>query len=83
MLGEGAYDAIASAVDRLGPRPRVSDLDSARVLQAAQRDKKVRAGKMAFVLPTRIGRVVVEPDVQPSEVTRALKVMAGREALQG
>ncbi len=83
VLGEGAYDAIASAVDRLGPRPRVSDLDAAQVLQAAQRDKKVRAGKLAFVLPTRIGRVVVEPDVQPSEVTRALKVMAGREALQG
>jgi 3-dehydroquinate synthase len=81
VLGESAYDAIAAAVDRLGPRPRLSDLDGAQVLQAVRRDKKVRAGKLAFVLPTRIGRVVVEPDVQPSEVTRALKVMAGREAL--
>jgi 3-dehydroquinate synthase len=83
VLGETAYDAIAAAVDRLGPRPRLSDLDGGQVLQAVRRDKKVRAGKLAFVLPTRIGRVVVEPDVQPSEVTRALKVMAGREALQG
>ena len=48
-----------------------------------RRDKKVRAGKLAFVLPTRIGRVMVEPDVQPLEVKRALRVMAGREALQG
>jgi 3-dehydroquinate synthase len=83
VLGETAYDAIAAAVDRLGPRPRLSDLDGAQVLQAVRRDKKVRAGKLAFVLPTRIGKVMVEPDVQASEVTRALKVLAGREALQG
>jgi 3-dehydroquinate synthase len=82
LLGEGAYDAIASAVDRLGPRPRVSDLDTEHVLRAVRRDKKVRQGKLAFVLPTRIGRVVVEPSVQPAEVRRALRVMAGREALQ-
>ena len=83
VLPEGSYDAIASAVDTLGPRPRVSDLDPARVLQAARRDKKVRQGRLTFILPTRIGRVVVQPDIQPAEVTRALKVLAGREALQG
>lgn len=82
ILGEPAYDAIASAVDRLGPRPRMSDLDTEQLLRAVRRDKKVREGKLAFVLPTRIGRVVVEPDVQVAEVKRALRVMAGREALQ-
>jgi 3-dehydroquinate synthase len=81
LLTEGAYDSTASAVDRLGPRPRLSDLPPAQVLQAVRRDKKVRDGKLTFVLPTRIGRVAVEPNVQPAEVTRALKVMAGREAL--
>ena len=83
LLAEGAYDSIASAVDRLGPRPRVSDLSREKVLEAVSRDKKVRAGKVAFVLPTRIGKVVVEPDVQRPEMARALKVMAGREALMG
>jgi 3-dehydroquinate synthase len=82
LLSETAYDSIASAVDRLGPRPRLSDLAPAQVLQAVRRDKKVRDGKLTFVLPTRIGRVAVEPDVQAAEVTRALKVLAGREALQ-
>jgi 3-dehydroquinate synthase len=81
LLAETAYDAIASAVDRLGTRPRVSDLDPARVVQAARRDKKARGGRLTFVLPTRVGRVAIQPDVQPAEVTRALKVLAGREAL--
>ena len=30
LLPEAAYDAIASAVDHVGPRPRVSDLDRRR-----------------------------------------------------
>jgi 3-dehydroquinate synthase len=81
MLGEGTYDSIASAVDHLGPRPRVSDIPRDTVLDAVGRDKKVRGGKVTFVLPTRVGRVVVEPDVQRTEMVRALKVMAGREAL--
>jgi 3-dehydroquinate synthase len=81
VLAEGSYDAIASAVDRLGPRPRVSDLRADQVLKAARRDKKVRDGRLTFVLPTRIGRVVLQPDVQPAEVARALKVMGAREAL--
>jgi 3-dehydroquinate synthase len=82
ILNEAAYDAIASAVDRIGPRPRVSDLDAEQLLRAVRHDKKVRAGRLTFVLPTRVGRVVVEPNVQAPEVKRALRVMAGREALQ-
>ena len=80
LLRESAFDAIASAVDNLGPRPRVSDLDAADVLAAISRDKKGRAGKVPFVLPKGIGRVEIRPDVEPPEVRNALKVMASREA---
>ena len=79
LLAESAFDAIASAVDHLGPRPRVSDLDPAEVLAAISRDKKGRAGKVPFVVPKAIGRVEILPDVQPPEVRNALKVMASRE----
>jgi 3-dehydroquinate synthase len=80
LLGESVFDAIASAVDHLGPRPRVSDLDAADVLAAISRDKKGRAGKVPFVLPKGIGKVEIRPDVEPPEVRSALKVMASREA---
>jgi 3-dehydroquinate synthase len=82
LLGGAAYDAIASAVDGLGRRPRLSDLSSGALLQAASRDKKARGGsRLTFVLPVGIGRVVIRSDVEPAEVRHALRVMAGREAL--
>jgi 3-dehydroquinate synthase len=81
LLPEASFDAIASAVDHVGPRPRVSDLKAKEVLEALGRDKKARAGRVAFVLPTAIGRVAIHDDVARDEVTRALRVMAGREAL--
>jgi 3-dehydroquinate synthase len=81
LLPEAAYDAIASAVDHVGPRPCVSDLPARRVLEALSRDKKARKGRVPFVLPTAVGRVVIRDDVRRDEVARALRVMAGREAL--
>jgi len=80
MISEAAFDAISAAVDRLGPRPRVSDLQPRAVLDPLARDKKARDGKVPFVLPAAIGRVVIRPDVQRREIERALKVMASREA---
>ncbi len=83
LLSDAGYDTIAAAVDRLGPRPRVSDLRPERVMGAMARDKKVSNGRQVFVLPAGIGRVVVRDDVATAEVRRALKVMAAREALLG
>lgn len=80
LLPEAGYAAIAAAVDHLGPRPRVSDLEAPRVLEALARDKKARRGRVPFVLPTAIGRVEVRDDVTGAEVRRALRAMAGREA---
>jgi len=82
LLSESDCDGIASAVDHLGPRPRVSDLNPAKVLAALSQDKKARNGKVACVLPTEIGGVTIEPDVRPAEIRRALKVMGSREARQ-
>jgi 3-dehydroquinate synthase len=83
LLSETAFDAMAAAVDRIGPRPRVSDLPVDRLLKAAARDKKVRGGRLAFVLPAAVGRVVVRSDVSGSEIRRALRMMAAREARLG
>jgi 3-dehydroquinate synthase len=81
LLREPEWEAIAAAVDHLGPRPRVSDLDPTRILDALARDKKARAGRVPFVLPVAIGRVAIHDDIVRPEIVRALRVMAGREAL--
>src|SRR5260370_948575 len=80
-LPEAAFDAIGSPVDHLGPRPRVSALAPAPILDALTRDKKVRKGRVVFVLPTAVGRVTVKGDVNRAEIKNALRVMAAREAL--
>jgi 3-dehydroquinate synthase len=49
------------------------DLDPAAVLQCLQGDKKVRDGRVRFVLPTGIGRVEIRNDVSPSTVVEALQ----------
>jgi len=80
LLSGRGFDAIVSAVDHVGPRPRVSDLETTRLLEAIGRDKKARAGRIVFVLPTAVGRVVIRDDIAPSEIRRALRVMAARES---
>jgi 3-dehydroquinate synthase len=80
LLAESSFDAIAAAVDRVGPRPRVSDLSPERILKAVSHDKKAQRGRATFVLPVALGRVVIRPDVEPAEIRRALKVMSSREA---
>jgi 3-dehydroquinate synthase len=82
LLPEEGFDLIAAAVDRLGPRPRMSDLSPAALLDGVSRDKKVRRGRLTFVLPAAIGRVVLHDDVGRAEVREAIKVMASREARQ-
>jgi 3-dehydroquinate synthase len=83
LLKETAYQAIASAVDHVGPRPPVSDLRGALVLDALARDKKSRAGRVPFILPTAVGRVEIHDDVSRAEIVRALREMAGREHPSG
>jgi 3-dehydroquinate synthase len=75
ILRAPAHTAIREAVERLGPRPPVSDLDPDALLAAVGRDKKARRGRVPFVLPTAIGRVIVS-DVTPDEVLRAIRGLA-------
>jgi 3-dehydroquinate synthase len=79
LLPVAAYEAIADSIDHVGPRPRMSDLAPERILEAITHDKKARAGRVPFVLPTAIGRVVVQDDVRRPEIRGALRAMARRE----
>ena len=78
LLGTSSFEAITAAVDGLGPRPPVADLDPARILDAITHDKKGRQGRVPFVLPTAIGRVVIRGDVQQREIRQALRALSPR-----
>jgi len=83
LLTDKAFGAVSATVDHIGPRPPVADLASADILEAVARDKKARAGKVPFILPFGIGRVVTRDDVTPAEVRGALRAMAARERRAG
>jgi 3-dehydroquinate synthase len=50
-----------------------SDIDTAAILEAAQRDKKTIAGRLRFVIARKIGEVFVTSDVPSDAVAQALK----------
>lgn len=79
LLSPRAFEAVTGAVDHVGPRPPVSDLPVPALLDALGRDKKVKAGRVVFVLPTAVGRVAIRDDVTRSEIRKALRTMAARE----
>ncbi len=51
-------------------------LDPEAVLASLQADKKVRQGKVRFVLPTGVGSVTIRDDVDPATIRAALAVGA-------
>ena len=65
-------DVLAAHIMQMGPLPPVSDLSAAEIIEATQRDKKVIAGRLHFVLPTTIGSATTVSDVTPEELTQAL-----------
>lgn len=75
LLPVDARAEIAAGVDGLGRRPPVSDLDPEAILDALGRDKKAKGGRVPFVLPTRVGEVIVEPEVAADEIRAALRMM--------
>ena len=47
-------------------------LDREAALQTLQGDKKVRHGRLRFVLPTRIGNVIISDEISNEDVSRCL-----------
>ena len=48
-------------------------LDDGAVLACLQADKKVRAGRLRFVLPSAIGAVVIRDDVETDMILAAMR----------
>ncbi|MCC6442891.1 MAG: 3-dehydroquinate synthase [Armatimonadetes bacterium] len=52
------------------------EVSSDHLMEAMRRDKKVKDGRLRFVLPVRMGQVVVRGDVPPETVKASLEELA-------
>ncbi|QYX32483.1 3-dehydroquinate synthase [Sphaerospermopsis torques-reginae] len=59
------------------PTKLPAGLDIAAIIDALQLDKKVKSGKVRFVLPTQIGEVKVTDEVPTDTIRQVLEEMAG------
>jgi 3-dehydroquinate synthase len=73
LLAETARQAIDEAVLRVGQLPSTKNLALRDIMDAIQRDKKAVAGRIAFILPVEIGRVVIKSDLPLPLIRSSIK----------
>lgn len=73
MIDESARRRIVSLIEQAELPTRGLTLDPKAVVDAMIFDKKVKDGRVRFVLPDRIGHVVIRDDVPTNVVTRAVE----------
>jgi 3-dehydroquinate synthase len=73
MLEAQEAERIARLVRRLSPLPSIRDLAPAKILRLLPRDKKTVGGHTHWVVPERIGRVQIVPDIPLKVAAAALR----------
>lgn len=71
LLDQAASARIADTVNSYGPIPSLAGVTAESLRARLFQDKKTIQGKIHFVLPERIGNVVVRSDVDPQAVLAA------------
>ena len=56
---------------------RCKGLDFDFLFELMRRDKKVKAGKIRFVLPVKIGQVQIVDDVPKNQIAEAVEYLKG------
>jgi 3-dehydroquinate synthase len=73
MLDAKEAERISRLVRAISPLPSIGDLAPAKILRLFSRDKKTVGGRVHWVLPERIGKVRIVPDVPLDLVKAALR----------
>lgn len=73
LLGEADGEEILTTLDRYGPIPSLADIDAEALRARLVKDKKTVRSRVHFVLPVRIGDVVVRADIPDAPVIRAIE----------
>ena len=73
MLDDASRKRIVAVIEMAGLPARGLKLDVGAVVDAMAYDKKAKSGQLRFVLPDRIGHVVIRHDVPIDAVRRAVE----------
>ncbi len=76
LLDQTSVDRIVALIQKAGLPTSGLKLPLDEVMKAMFFDKKVKAGKIRFILPDRIGHVVIRDDIPESDVRKALESLA-------
>jgi 3-dehydroquinate synthase len=77
MMTTTDRERVLGVIAKAGLPTRGLTLDAGRVVEAMHFDKKVKAGKVRFVLPDRIGHVVIRDDLNMNLVREAVESLKG------
>jgi 3-dehydroquinate synthase len=77
MFSDADRQRVVAVIEKAGLPVVAPELPIDRVIESMSFDKKVRAGKVRFVLPDRIGHVVVRDDVPTDIVREAVERLRG------
>jgi 3-dehydroquinate synthase len=73
MIDDSVRDRMLQCINAYGPIPSVEGIPAANLNARLVADKKTVQNRVRFVLPTRIGEVVVVGDVPPSQSLEAIE----------
>ena len=79
LRGTEEAQRMIELVDRVGPLPPVRDLDSQKIFDLLSRDKKAIGGRIHWVLPERIGKVLITADVPQAAAAAAFRDVQAME----
>lgn len=77
LIGDGQIERQRELLEAFGLPVTLKEIDAEAVLRTMRHDKKVRDGKIRFVLPTRIGHVEIYDDVSDAHIRTALAAISG------
>ncbi len=72
MFSRSEQSRLVKLIRRAGLPVEMPDLAVDRLIQAMEHDKKIVNGRIRFILPRTIGRVIISDEVTPSLVEQAL-----------
>ncbi len=73
LIAQSIHQRIVAVVEKAGLPARGMDLDLNAVADAMFFDKKVSGGRLRFVLPDRLGNVIIRDDLSQTVVKQALE----------
>jgi 3-dehydroquinate synthase len=73
MIDDAVRDRMLRCIDAYGPIPSVEGIRAANLHARLAADKKTVQSRIHFVLPTRIGEVIVVNDVPPEQSLQAIE----------